>query len=109
MRGPCHSRRTRGPTGNPIVRATPDEAALREEVRDWLRANLPWEYGKGLPPRFDDLAEEGVARRGVPQGRHAHAILAAGRRRIEAWFPGITDELVSKGGLVGDGGDHAGR
>ena len=37
---------------------TPDEAALRDEIRSWLRANLPWEYGKGLPPRFDDLADE---------------------------------------------------
>jgi len=37
---------------------TPAEAALRDEIREWLRANLPWEYGKGLPPRFDDLADE---------------------------------------------------
>ena len=37
---------------------TDAEAVLREEIRTWLRANLPWEYGKGLPPRFDDLAEE---------------------------------------------------
>ena len=35
----------------------PEEAAFRAEVRDWLKANLPWEYGKGLPPRFDDLAD----------------------------------------------------
>ena len=31
------------------LRATTAEAALRDEVRDWLRANLPWDYGKGLP------------------------------------------------------------
>jgi len=37
---------------------TAAEAALRDEIRTWLRANLPWEYGKGLPPRFDDLADE---------------------------------------------------
>ena len=37
---------------------TPSEAALRDECRAWLQANLPWEYGVGLPPRFDDLAEE---------------------------------------------------
>ena len=35
---------------------TAEEATLRAEVRAWLQANLPWEYGKGLPPRFDDLA-----------------------------------------------------
>src|SRR5215467_2502546 len=49
------------------------EHALREEMRAWLRANLPWEYGKGLPPRFDDLAEE------VAFGRAWQAKLAAGR------------------------------
>ncbi|MGA2521215.1 MAG: acyl-CoA dehydrogenase family protein [Acidimicrobiales bacterium] len=37
---------------------TPEQERLRTEVRTWLRANLPWEYGVGLPPRFDDLAEE---------------------------------------------------
>ena len=52
---------------------TEAEAALREEIRTWLRANLPWEYGKGLPPRFDDLAEE------VAFGREWQAKLAGGR------------------------------
>ncbi|MDQ1374683.1 MAG: hypothetical protein QOJ09_2021, partial [Actinomycetota bacterium] len=37
---------------------TDDEQSFRAELREWLRANLPWEYGVGLPPRFDDLAEE---------------------------------------------------
>src|SRR3954471_21826056 len=34
------------------------EQEFRAACRAWLRANLPWEYGKGFPPRFDDLAEE---------------------------------------------------
>jgi alkylation response protein AidB-like acyl-CoA dehydrogenase len=38
--------------------ATPAEATLRAAVRSWLVENLPWEYGVGLPPRFDDLAAE---------------------------------------------------
>jgi alkylation response protein AidB-like acyl-CoA dehydrogenase len=37
---------------------TADQQAFRAELREWLAANLPWEYGKGLPPRFDDLPEE---------------------------------------------------
>ncbi|HVM41649.1 MAG TPA: acyl-CoA dehydrogenase family protein [Acidimicrobiia bacterium] len=37
---------------------TPEQDAVRAECRAWLREHLPWEYGKGLPPRFDDLAEE---------------------------------------------------
>ena len=38
--------------------ATPQQEDLRAELRSWLAANLPWEYGTGLPPHFDDLAEE---------------------------------------------------
>jgi len=37
---------------------TGEEQRLRDEVRAWLREHLPWEYGRGLPPRFDDLADE---------------------------------------------------
>ncbi|HEX4492735.1 MAG TPA: acyl-CoA dehydrogenase family protein [Acidimicrobiia bacterium] len=58
---------------------TAEEAQLRDEVRSWLRANLPWEYGKGLPPRFDDLADE------VAFGREWQAKLASGRWVGVAW------------------------
>jgi alkylation response protein AidB-like acyl-CoA dehydrogenase len=68
--------------------ATRDEAALRDEVRSWLRANLPWEYGKGLPPRFDDLAEE------VAFGRQWQAKLASGRLVGVAW----PEEYGGRGG-----------
>ena len=37
---------------------TADQSAFRAELRGWLESNLPWEYGTGLPPRFDDLADE---------------------------------------------------
>jgi len=37
---------------------TAEQKAFRAETRSWLQANLPWEYGKGLPPRFDDIADE---------------------------------------------------
>ncbi len=43
-----------------------------------------------------------VARKGVPQGRHAHGLLARGRDVIEGFFPGWTDEVVAAGGLFGD-------
>jgi alkylation response protein AidB-like acyl-CoA dehydrogenase len=58
---------------------TDSERALRDECRAWLREHLPWEYGKGLPPRFDDLAEE------VAFGREWQAKLAAGRWVGVAW------------------------
>src|SRR3954452_17967396 len=70
------------------LRATPVEAALRDEVREWLRANLPWEYGKGLPPRFDDLADE------VAFGRSWQAKLARGRLVGVAW----PEEYGGRGG-----------
>jgi alkylation response protein AidB-like acyl-CoA dehydrogenase len=37
---------------------TAEQNEFRAECRTWLRENLPWEYGKGFPPRFDDLREE---------------------------------------------------
>ena len=39
---------------------TPEQEHLRENLREWLRDHLPWEYGVGLPPRFDDLGQEVV-------------------------------------------------
>jgi 2-polyprenyl-6-methoxyphenol hydroxylase-like FAD-dependent oxidoreductase len=41
-------------------------------------------------------------RRGVPQGRHAHGVLAAGRRGLETLFPGFSDGLIAQGALPGD-------
>src|SRR5687768_10748025 len=61
------------------LNATDAEAALRAEVRAWLREHLPWEYGRGLPPRFADLAEE------VAFGREWQAKLAGGRWVGVAW------------------------
>jgi alkylation response protein AidB-like acyl-CoA dehydrogenase len=61
------------------LRPTDSERALRDECRTWLQANLPWEYGRGLPPRFDDLAEE------VAFGRSWQAQLAAARWVGVAW------------------------
>jgi 2-polyprenyl-6-methoxyphenol hydroxylase-like FAD-dependent oxidoreductase len=43
-----------------------------------------------------------VPRKGVPQGRHAHGLLARGRAVIERFFPGWTDEVVASGGVRGD-------
>ena len=43
---------------------TAEQEAFRAECREWLEANLPWEYGVGLPPLFDELAEEVAFLRG---------------------------------------------
>ena len=78
------------------------EAALRDEVRAWLRANLPWEYGKGLPPRFDDLAEEvafgrewQAQARGGPVGRRRRgrrSTAGGARGPVEHYV--VTEELA---------------
>lgn len=44
-----------------------------------------------------------VPRKGVPQGRHTHGLLARGRVVLEEFFPGYSSEVVSQsGGLLGD-------
>ncbi|HSS23184.1 MAG TPA: 2-polyprenyl-6-methoxyphenol hydroxylase-like oxidoreductase [Mycobacterium sp.] len=53
----------------------------------------------------DPLPDTAAARRGVPQGRHLHALLARGAQVIEELFPGILDELVLDGAHYFDGRD----
>ena len=50
----------------------------------------------------DTLALGVAPRRGVPQGRHVHALLARGQLVLEELFPGLTDELADRGAPVGD-------
>lgn len=50
-----------------------------------------------------DLLPHGVDnRRGVPQGRHVHAILGRGCQVLAELFPGFTDELAAAGAPVYD-------
>ncbi|MXZ54004.1 MAG: acyl-CoA dehydrogenase [Acidimicrobiaceae bacterium] len=57
---------------------TDEQRAFRTECRAWLKANLPWDYGTGLPPLFDDLADE------VEFGRRWQRMLAG------AGYVGVT-------------------
>ncbi len=45
----------------------------------------------------DTLAAGAAPRKGVPQGRHAHALLAAGQMTLAKLFPGLIDELLADG------------
>ncbi|MGH9334423.1 MAG: hypothetical protein ACRD21_11800, partial [Vicinamibacteria bacterium] len=47
----------------------------------------------------DTLPPAGENRKGVPQGQHVHALLAAGREALETFFPGLTREIVELGGI----------
>jgi 2-polyprenyl-6-methoxyphenol hydroxylase-like FAD-dependent oxidoreductase len=49
----------------------------------------------------DRLPTEGP-RKGVPQGRHAHGLLARGRAALEELFPGFTADVTAAGGLPTD-------
>jgi 2-polyprenyl-6-methoxyphenol hydroxylase-like FAD-dependent oxidoreductase len=50
----------------------------------------------------DALPDGPAHRRGVPQARHAHGLLARGREAMEELQPGLTAELVDRGALTGD-------
>jgi 2-polyprenyl-6-methoxyphenol hydroxylase-like FAD-dependent oxidoreductase len=50
----------------------------------------------------DRVPEDPVARSGVPQMRHSHALLAKGREAMEDLLPGLTAELVAQGALLRD-------
>lgn len=50
----------------------------------------------------DAFPHSDIPRKGVPQGRHPHGLLARGRTVIENFFPGWTDEVVAAGGVRGD-------
>ena len=50
----------------------------------------------------DDLTRPDGGRRGVPQGAHAHVLLARGGQVLEELFPGLTRELVDQDVPYGD-------
>lgn len=57
----------------------------------------------------DVLPNAPVTRRGVPQGRHAHALLARGSQVLDDIFPGLLSEIVDAGAPVSDGTDLSER
>ncbi len=50
----------------------------------------------------DPLPADPAHRRGVPQGRHAHVLLARGGEVLEQLFPNLTAQAVARGALTGD-------
>lgn len=45
----------------------------------------------------DQLPEYAADRRGVPQGRHAHGLLARGAQILDELFPGLLADLAASG------------
>jgi 2-polyprenyl-6-methoxyphenol hydroxylase-like FAD-dependent oxidoreductase len=59
-------------------------------------------YGQVTVLGRDQLPGAGIHRRGVPHGRHAHALLARGQQALEELFPGLTADLIAHGVPTGD-------
>ena len=59
-------------------------------------------YGQVTVLDRDQLPGAGIHRRGVPHGRHAHALLARGQQALEELFPGLTADLIAHGVPTGD-------
>ena len=62
-------------------------------------------YGTVTLVERDVLPEAAAHRRGVPQGRHMHALWSSGSHALGQLFPGLLDELVAAGANVLDEGD----
>lgn len=50
----------------------------------------------------DELADEPAPRRGVPQSRQLHVLLARGAQVLDQLFPGLTEELIAAGAVTSD-------
>ncbi len=50
----------------------------------------------------DALTTDAVQRRGVPQGRHGHGLLASGLRGLNTLFPDLERELIASGAVPAD-------
>ena len=52
----------------------------------------------------DTFPAKGEQRRGVPQGVHSHALLYSGRRVLDRFFPGFSQDAFAVGAVPGDVG-----
>jgi 2-polyprenyl-6-methoxyphenol hydroxylase-like FAD-dependent oxidoreductase len=50
----------------------------------------------------DELPADAAPRKGTPQAVHPHGLLARGREVLETLFPGFTQAMQNRGGLLGD-------
>lgn len=73
-----------------------------------LAARVLSEFYRTVTVVERDVPPEGpVNRRGVPQGRHVHALLGRGGQVIDELFPGFLRELADDGAVTLDDGDFS--
>jgi 2-polyprenyl-6-methoxyphenol hydroxylase-like FAD-dependent oxidoreductase len=59
-------------------------------------------YAEVVVVERDELSDAVAHRRGAPQSRHIHGLLAGGQQALEELFDGLTAELVGRGAPAGD-------
>ncbi|HET6530914.1 MAG TPA: FAD-dependent monooxygenase [Actinoplanes sp.] len=59
-------------------------------------------YAEVVVVERDELPHAAAHRRGVPQSRHIHGLLARGQQALDELFDGLTGELVDRGAPAGD-------
>src|SRR5687768_16251123 len=59
-------------------------------------------YAEVVVVERDELPDGAVHRRGVPQSRHIHGLLAGGQQALEELFDGLTAGLADRGAPAGD-------
>jgi 2-polyprenyl-6-methoxyphenol hydroxylase-like FAD-dependent oxidoreductase len=61
-----------------------------------LAARVLSEHGEVILLDHDELPHSPTPRRGVPQSKHVHGLLASGAEALEELFPGLTASLVAE-------------
>src|SRR5215218_3007909 len=81
------------PAGRPPIYSPSQAVVLGGGIAGLLAARvLRDHFDRVTLVERDDLPPGDVPRRGVPQGRHAHGLLAGGAQVLERLFPGLRDE-----------------
>jgi len=86
-------------SGRPDMQKIGDHAAvLGASMAGLLAARvLADAYRRVTIVERDPLPQSGLDRKGVPQGRHAHALLPRGAQILDELFPGLLADLVADG------------
>jgi 2-polyprenyl-6-methoxyphenol hydroxylase-like FAD-dependent oxidoreductase len=88
--------------GNGAQRVGEHAIVIGASVAGLLAARvLSDEYERVTIIEREELPPVGEGRKAVPQGSHAHVMLASGQRAIEELLPGITGELFAAGAQSG--------
>ncbi|MFF7504422.1 FAD-dependent oxidoreductase [Streptomyces lavendulae] len=90
--------------------ARPTAVVIGASAAGLFAASVLTEFADVTLIERDELPEGPEGRKGVPQARHAHLLWSGGVRAFEELLPGLTDDIVARGGrLVHIMGDMVSR